>query len=122
VSDYRPTDTALAGLQLDPLARHVPAWMYVQDAGDGVVSFVGASRVPQQVGAHPLRYGSERTHQLIVGEVVLRPHYALGTDALIGVGLGGIAGRGFHDLDGLLDRGELLFDPYGRFPGTAPKH
>ncbi|WP_433855123.1 hypothetical protein [Streptomyces kronopolitis] len=121
MSGHLPTDAALAGLRLDPRARHVPAWMYVQDAGPGLVSFVGASRVTPQAGAHPLRYGSERTHQMIVGEFVLRPHYALATDALIGTGLGGIAGRGFHDLDGLLDNGELLFDPYGRYPGTAPQ-
>lgn len=121
MSGHRPTDAALAALRLDPRVRHVPAWMYVQDAGPGLVSFVGASRVPSQPEVHPLRYGSERTHQLIVGEFVLRPHYALATDALIGTGLGGIAGRGFHDLESLLGNGELLFDPYGRYPRTAPQ-
>lgn len=66
-------------------ARHVPAWLYVQDAGPGMVSFVGASRVDAL--AHPLRYGSTLTHQLIVGELVVRPHTVHTTDQLRGVGL-----------------------------------
>jgi hypothetical protein len=65
-----------------PDARHVPAWMYVQDQGGGTVALVGASRTPDE--AHPLRYGSQRTHQLIVGEVIVRPHYVIASDALIG--------------------------------------
>jgi hypothetical protein len=49
-------------------ARQVPAWCYVQDQGSGVVSFVGSSRADSP---HPLRFGSSRTHQFVVGELML---------------------------------------------------
>jgi hypothetical protein len=69
-------------------ALHVPAWLYVQNQGPDIVSFVGASRIEGVGAGHPLRYGSERTHQLIIGEMIIRPRLALGTDALRGEGLG----------------------------------
>lgn len=113
---FPPDPDVLASLQQDPHARHVPAWMYVQTAADGTVSFVGASRVDRPV--HPLRYGSDRTHQLIVGELIVRPHYVIGTDVLRGHGLGGLATQG-PDLASYLTDGELILDPYGRFPLTT---
>ncbi|HKT05668.1 MAG TPA: hypothetical protein VJT31_39650 [Rugosimonospora sp.] len=90
-------------------ARHVPAWMYVQDQGKGVVSFVGASRVPD-LAAHPLRYGSRRTHQFLVGELVVRPHMLLATDALRGTGLSNLVLG--HDVAAMLRQGEAIIgDP-----------
>lgn len=88
-------------------ARHVPCWMYVQDQGDGLVSFVGASHMGSD--AHPLRYGSDRVHQFIVGETIVRPHMVLATDALIGSGLAGLATSG-HDIDAMLGKGEYLLN------------
>ncbi len=88
-----------------PDARHVPAWMYVQRQGVGTVSFVGASRVDVP---HPLWYG--RTlwqHGFMVGELIVRPRVLIGTDALRGMGLGGLATHG-HDLDEMLEDGELI--------------
>jgi len=117
MSSHRPSDAALAGLMLDPHARHVPSWLYVQDSGPGLVTFVGSSRIPGTGDAHPLRYGSRRSHQLVVGEIVIRPHYAVGTDAVRGQGLGGLVTHG-HDFRAFLERGEVLLDPYGRFPGV----
>lgn len=69
-------------------AIDVPAWLYVQNQGPDTVAFVGASRIEGIGAAHPLRYGSGRTHQLIIGEMIIRPRLALGTDALRGQGLG----------------------------------
>jgi hypothetical protein len=86
-------------------ARHVPAWMYVQHQGGDVVSFVGASRV---VGEHPLRYGSDRSHQFILGEVIVRPHLVIATDALRGDGLSALA-ISDHDFGRMLRDGEVLF-------------
>lgn len=111
---YEVTEAALAHIALDPHVRHVPAWLYVQHQGDGHVTFVGSSRVKGS-GAHPLRYGSERTHQLIVGEVLVRPHYALDTNVLRGQGLGGLATQ-HHDLDRFLDDGAILLDPHDLCP------
>lgn len=113
---HRPSGPALARIAADPLARHVPLWMYVQTAGDGMVSFAGSGRVP--AGQHPLHYGSSRQHQFLVGEMVMVPHYGIGTDALIGTGLGGIVGRGFHDLKAMVAQGEVLFDPHGLLPAA----
>lgn len=89
-------------------ARHVPAWLYVQDQGSGVVAFTGASSV-QNGGLHPLRYGSERTHQFIVGEIVVRPHFVVATDMLRGAGINGLL-MGHHDITHMLSDGETLLD------------
>ncbi|GGM52846.1 hypothetical protein ACFFX1_55310 [Dactylosporangium sucinum] len=90
-------------------ARHVPAWLYVQHQGDDMVSFVGASRV---AGHHPLRYGSDRTHQFILGEIIVRPHLIVSTDALRGYGLSGLA-TSDHNPSEMLAAGEILL---GRWP------
>lgn len=85
-------------------ARHVPAWMYVQNHGQGAVGFVGASLVD---GTHPLRYGSDRTHQFIVGEVIVRPHLVIATDALRGMGMGSLY-LGDHEFGEMLADGEVV--------------
>jgi hypothetical protein len=95
-------------------ARRVPAWMYVQDNGPGGVTFVGASnvtgthRTEPAAGPHPLRYGSERTHQLIVGEIIVRPHLVIATDTLRGMGLTSLAVMNSHDIAEMLREGERL--------------
>lgn len=89
------------------MARHVPAWMYIQDQGAGAISFVGGSRTPQAL--HPLRYGNERTHQFIVGEIIVRPHVIVATDTLRGQGLAGLVMTG-HDITDMLCDGELLYE------------
>lgn len=99
-----PDDTAR--LMFGEDARHVAAWMYVQHQGDGTVSFVGSSRVDR---AHPLRYGSDRSHQFIVGEMVIRPHLVVATDALRGYGLSALATND-HNFAEMLQDGETLID------------
>lgn len=91
MSESDPYTAALFGQH----AVHVPAWLYVQNQGEGIVSFVGASRVADL--AHPLRYGSARSHQLIIGEIVVRPHLVMGTDDLRGQTLSGLALGDHHD-------------------------
>jgi hypothetical protein len=76
-------------------AVHVPAWLVVQDQGDGLVSFVGSSN---GAGPHPLRFGSSETHQLIVGEVIVRPHRVTHSSARKGSGLAGLVTDPFHGL------------------------
>lgn len=93
-------------------ARRVPAWMYVQDQGDGFVSFVGGSKTDDPRTSHPARYGSARTHQFVVGELIIRPHLVVATDALRGEGLSGLATSG-HQLTHMLTNGEVLLDPIG---------
>lgn len=85
------------------------SWLYVQDAGERRVSFVGGASVPE--GPHPFRFGSERTHQFVTGEVLVRPQLVLATDSLRGMGLSGILSIG-HRTDVMLADGEVILgDP-----------
>lgn len=88
-------------------ATKVPAWCWVQHQGDDCVSFVGASSYQTP---HPMRYGSDRTHQLILGEIIVRPSLIIATDAVRGHGLDGLAVGSWSRLryDGLIAEGELL--------------
>lgn len=98
-------DTMVTAL-LGQNTRRSGAWLYVQDAGDGTVSFVGGARTPE--GPHPFRYGSCRTHQFVAGEMLLRPQLVIATDALTGTGLSGLAANG-HDFNEMLSDGEVVF-------------
>lgn len=97
--------TDMARVMYGQNARHVPAWMYVQRHSAEVVGLVGASRTPPGT-AHPLLYGSDRQHALIVGEVIVRPHVVITTNALTGLGAGGLY-LGDHHFDEMLRDGEL---------------
>jgi hypothetical protein len=114
MSLYDGIDTAR--LMFGENARHVPAWMYVQDNGPGGVTFIGASNVTgthrpaPDATPHPLRYGSERTHQLIVGELIVRPHLVIATDTLRGMGLTNLAVMNPHVIAAMLRDGEKLID------------
>lgn len=101
-----PTQTALYVRALfGSNAVHVPATMYVQNQGNGRVSFLGMSRVLSDGDApHPLRYGSDRTHQLIQGDLVIRPRLVIATDALRGRSLTSIP-TNTPTLDDLLAEG-----------------
>jgi hypothetical protein len=97
-------------------ARHVPAWLVVQDAGPGTVALIGSSMTPGQ--EHPLRYGApgyrdtddpfDETyvpHHLVIGEIIVRPHVVIATRALTGYG----AGQFLTDLPalpGLIENGQ----------------
>jgi hypothetical protein len=93
-------------------ARQVPCWMYVQHQGasDGTdtVGIIGASRVPVAPGAvHPLRYGTDWAHHFIVGEIIVRPHIVIGSNALQGYGAGNLY-LGEHEFGAMLADGELV--------------
>lgn len=92
-------------------ARHVPAWMVVQDGGDTTVALAGSSMTPG--GPNPLRYGSRQPHQLVVGEIIVRPHVVIETEALRGYGFG-------QFLTSMPPLNELIEDGQGRLIiGTA---
>lgn len=86
--------------------RRVPCWMYVQGPGHAV-SFVGGSKGgvgPDEL--NPLCYGSQRTHQFVIGEIIVRPRLVIGTDALRGFGLASLAMHD-HGIAEMLTEGEL---------------
>lgn len=101
-------------------ARHGMGWAYIQDQGAGVVSFVGASKVPEGE-QHPFRYGNPHhrrddprdgregyySHHFMIGELVIRPHLLVATNAKRGQGLSGLA-TGNHDLHGMIRQGEII--------------
>lgn len=96
-------------------ARRVPMWMVVQETGNVGVTFVGASRDLR------LRFGSTMTHQLILGEMIVRPHVAIESDRYQGLGLSGFLTQ-CADLEEWFANGRLLCDPIGRFaPGGKPR-
>src|SRR6185369_8546961 len=88
-------------------AVHVPMWMYVQDQGKGVVTFVGSSR------SEDLRYGSDQTHQFILGELIVRPHLVMGTNTLRGSGITQLLTRNHTDIISAPDM-KILADPMGK--------
>lgn len=81
-----------------PNAVRIPCTIAVQDQGIQamgdlnyrVVSIVGHSVLPVPT-EHPARFGSSCTHQLMVGEIILRPHHVWESNKLQGRGLSGLA-------------------------------
>ena len=73
-----------------PNAIHVPAWMVVQEMGQGGVALVGAS-----LSRLPL-YGSTLPHVLVAGELIIRPHVAVASDKLRGLGAAGLLTCGWQ--------------------------
>jgi len=94
----------MAKLLYGERAVHVPCWMYVQGPGQ-LVTFAGASKVPE--GDNPLCFGTQWAHQFVVGEIIVRPHLVVGTDALRGEGLAGLL-AGEHDIRAMLRNGEKV--------------
>lgn len=77
----------MAKVMFGEAARRIgPMHMWVQGADrETAISFVGASRV-----GIPLRFGSDRTHQLIVGDLIVIPRAVIATDVMQGHGLAGL--------------------------------
>lgn len=90
-------------------ARAARGWVYVQNQGDGTVLLVGSTRTGDG-SPNPLRFGSERTHQFVIGQITLTPSAVIATDALRGSGAGGLA-TSDHDLVRMLSQGECLLAP-----------
>jgi hypothetical protein len=106
VTSLYGSDADMGRLMYGQNARHVPAWMYVQRHADSTVGLVGASRVPEGT-PHPLLYGSGRAHTFVVGEIIVRPHIVIATDALAGYGAGSLY-LGDHPFGEMLGDGELI--------------
>ena len=86
-------------------AVHVPAWFYAQ--GDkNIVSFVGASKSSE------LKFNGDKTHQLVLGEIIVRPHFVVESDTFKGHGLNGVATANHWDFLHAADA-RALCDPLG---------
>lgn len=92
-----------------PNAVHVPINLIVQDGGEGGI----VTGVFQSCHGLALKYGSRKTHQLIFGDMIIRPHLVCHTDALQGVGISGLARSGFIDVEKWMEGG-VLINPMGK--------
>lgn len=63
-------------------AIHIPFWMVGQNKRT-VVPFAGGTR------SLDLLFGSQKTHVLVVGEIIVRPHIVVASDDFVGRGIGG---------------------------------
>lgn len=87
---------------------HIPLNLIVQKMdGDKVIG------VFQTSAGLPLLFGSKMTHQLVMGDMVLRPHLVMQSNAFRGDGFSGLARDGFMDIE-RWQQGGVLLDPMGR--------
>lgn len=101
---------------MDPMTRamygqnaiHVPLNLIVQNMGEGKVTGVF-----QTTAGLPMMFGSIMTHQLIMGDVIIRPHLVMETNALRGAGFSALARDGFQNVEEWMN-GNVLLDPMGR--------
>lgn len=89
-------------------AVHVGMNLIMQNQGDGTVIIVAQSRIPE-AGAHPLLFGSQRTHVLCLGDIVVRPHLVCASDSFRGEGLSNLIRTGFVSTDKWL-QGDVILD------------
>jgi len=92
-------------------AVHVPAFLYTRWHGEGVVSFAGATKLPQP---NPLRFGSNRDVVFLNGAIIVAPATAIATDALQGHRIGDLLTM-MPDPDAMLAKGEQII----QLPGAA---
>jgi hypothetical protein len=65
-------------------AVQAPAWVVLQNQKENGTLIAGASRINI-----PLQYGTIKTHTLVVGELIVRPHLVIANDDFAGHGAGG---------------------------------
>jgi hypothetical protein len=97
-------------------AIRVPAWYYLRNHGEGVVSITGASKVPD----NPLLMKSDRDLRFCVGEIIVRPSVVIGSDAFQGYTTGQLH-TNHHNLHSLTSdgKGEVLLGDPTTIPGLT---
>lgn len=83
-------------------AVHAPIWMVVQNQRDATL-LAGASK-----SMAPM-YGSEHIHALILGEMIIRPHFVCASSAFAGRGAGGFWTDPLS-ISEWIDSGEVIID------------
>jgi len=84
-------------------AIRLPIWMVAQN-NQTAFPFAGASRFNHAM------FGSNKTHTLITGEMIIRPRLVIATDEFIGRGIGGF----WTDIptpEEWLKNGDILIEP-----------
>lgn len=83
-------------------AKHVALNLVVQDASPRGVAVVGT------IAGDALRFGSRLTHQLILGDAVIRPRLVIASNAFIGHGLSALVTGALNSPEEWIDSGEIL--------------
>lgn len=105
-------------MNIDPYIRalfganaiHVPFNCIVQaDMQHNTVSAVVVVGGTPQIKDY--LFGSKMTHQLILGDAVIRPRLVFESDHLRGVGFAGLARNGMSNVDEWLKNGKLIIPP-----------
>ncbi len=106
---------------MDPMTRamfgqhaiHIPINIIVQRTDDEKEGRIIG--VFQTSSGEPLLFGSKKTHQLIMGDCVIRPHLVAESDAFIGHGISGIMRSGWTDIEGWIgNKGGVILNPLGK--------
>jgi len=85
-------------------AIHIPLNLIVQ-AMDGTGTVTGVFQTKSGV---PLLFGSKKTHQLVIADVILRPQLVTESNDFQGRGLSSLARDGFADVDTWIKGGVIL--------------
>lgn len=88
-------------------AIHVPMWMVVARTTGDIPAFVGSSRDPAML----FGMQEKECHGLIIGEIVVRPHLVVVSDAMAGHGLSSFIRN--PELDTFARTGRVVFDMGG---------
>lgn len=83
----------------------------MQETEDGMI-LIGQSKGPS---TSKLRFGAKkgRTHVLVLGDMVLRPHLVMASDSFRGAGVTNLVKNGFTSTDKWLE-GDIVLDAIGR--------
>lgn len=84
-------------------AIRLPLNFIVQRVDENIVTGVFQTKL-----GNAMLFGSNKPHQLILGEAVIRPHIVAHSDHLVGCGISGICKSGFTDIAAWIKGGTLI--------------
>ena len=95
-------------------AIHIPFNATIQQSGKHndtyVFSIIGQTSCVSPVS--PVMFGGTKTHQLILGDCIIRPHLVIETNDMQGRGISGLARTGMDEW--VRSNHNILLDPMGK--------
>lgn len=88
-------------------AFHIPVNIISQDVGEGEK----VAGVFQTSHGLPLRFNSQRTHVLALGDMMFRPRLVIASDHWRGMGISGLYKDGFISVEDWLANGDVIISP-----------
>lgn len=96
----------MAKVMMGQNAFHIAMNLIIQTYGNDT-----AAGVFQTKQGKPLYAGSERSHILMLGDMIYRPRVIVASDAFQGTGIGGLFTSGFTEMDKWIETGDLILVP-----------